>query len=153
MLALSQQRAHPSTLEHRYPSSECVDRANNNNIIWTLSQGTASLPCQLSCRYLHTLVFQVLSFAFQTPAHFIKKSSLYPSAGQYKIQELDKLMLAMHKQYGKIAKVGGLIGHPDLLFIYDGDEIRKVFQREEIQPHRYRITPPHPTHTSIKQSI
>lgn len=56
--------------------------------------------------------------------------------GQYKIQELDKLMLTMHKQYGKIAKVGGLIGHPDLLFIYDGDEIRKVFQREEIQPHR-----------------
>lgn len=49
-------------------------------------------------------------------------------------------MLALHKKYGKIAKVGGLIGHPDLLFIYDGDEIRKVFQREEIQPHRYRIT-------------
>lgn len=50
-------------------------------------------------------------------------------------------MLALHKQYGKIAKVGGLVGHPDLLFIYDGDEIRKVFQREEIQPHRWVVLP------------
>lgn len=49
-------------------------------------------------------------------------------------------MLAMNKQYGKIARVGGLVGHPDLLFIFDGDEIRKVFQREEVQPHRYCIT-------------
>lgn len=66
-------------------------------------------------------------------------NAYFPSPGQYKIQELDKLMLTLHKQYGKIAKVGGLIGHPDLLFIYDGDEIRKVFQREEVQPHRYCI--------------
>lgn len=50
-------------------------------------------------------------------------------------------MLTLHSQYGKIAKVGGLIGHPDLLFIYDGDEIRKVFAREEIQPHRWVVRP------------
>lgn len=45
-------------------------------------------------------------------------------------------MISLHKQYGKIAKVGGLIGHPDLLFVFDGDEIRKVFKREEVLPHR-----------------
>lgn len=45
-------------------------------------------------------------------------------------------MYSLHKEYGKIAKVGGLIGHPDLLFIFDGDEIRKVFKREEVLPHR-----------------
>lgn len=56
--------------------------------------------------------------------------------GQYKIQDLDKVMVSLHNQYGKIAKVGGLIGHPDLLFIFDGDEIRKVFKREEVLPHR-----------------
>lgn len=43
----------------------------------------------------------------------------------------------LHATYGTIAKVSGLIGHPDLLFIYDGDEIRKVFRREEVLPHRY----------------
>lgn len=46
-------------------------------------------------------------------------------------------MYSLHKEYGRIAKVGGLIGHPDLLFIFDGDEIRKVFKREEVLPHRY----------------
>jgi len=59
-----------------------------------------------------------------------------PVIGQYKIHELDKVMVSLYQQYGKIAKVGGLIGHPDLLFIFDGDEIRKVFKREEALPHR-----------------
>ncbi|XP_055679852.1 probable cytochrome P450 49a1 [Lutzomyia longipalpis] len=59
-----------------------------------------------------------------------------PIIGQHRIQDLDKLMLTLHEQYGKIAKVGGLIGHPDLLFISDGDEIRNVFRREETLPHR-----------------
>lgn len=56
--------------------------------------------------------------------------------GQYKIEDLDKVMIALNQQYGKIAKVGGLVGHPDLLFVFDGDEIRKVFKREETLPHR-----------------
>lgn len=46
-------------------------------------------------------------------------------------------MYSLNKQYGKIAKVGGLIGHPDLLFIFDGDEIRNIFKKEETLPHRY----------------
>lgn len=56
--------------------------------------------------------------------------------GQYRIQELDKVMFTLNKQFGKIAKVGGLIGHPDLLFVFDGDEIRNIFKKEEILPHR-----------------
>ncbi|CRL06719.1 CLUMA_CG019477, isoform A [Clunio marinus] len=59
-----------------------------------------------------------------------------PIIGQHKIEELDKVMLQLHEVYGKIVKVSGLIGHPDLLFIYDGDEIRNTFRREEILPHR-----------------
>ncbi|KAK4877763.1 hypothetical protein RN001_010269 [Aquatica leii] len=59
-----------------------------------------------------------------------------PVIGQYKITELDKLMWALWKNYGKIVKVGGLIGHPDLLFVFDGDEIKKVFRREEDMPRR-----------------
>lgn len=65
-----------------------------------------------------------------------KEISQHP-LGQYRIQDLDKVMTSLQKQYGKIAKVGGLVGHPDLLFVFDGDEIRKVFKREEILPHRY----------------
>lgn len=56
--------------------------------------------------------------------------------GQYKIEELDRLMNELRRDYGKIAKVGGLIGHPDLLFVFDGDEIRNIFKKEEVLPHR-----------------
>lgn len=45
-------------------------------------------------------------------------------------------MWSLRKKYGKIVKVSGLIGHPDLLFVFDGDIIRKVFRREEAMPHR-----------------
>uniref|UniRef100_A0A1B0G778 Cytochrome P450 n=1 Tax=Glossina morsitans morsitans TaxID=37546 RepID=A0A1B0G778_GLOMM len=59
-----------------------------------------------------------------------------PFIGHYKISKLDKVMKELHTNYGKIAKIGGLIGHPDLLFIFDGDEIRKIFKKEETMPHR-----------------
>ncbi|KAF5295462.1 hypothetical protein FQR65_LT10450 [Abscondita terminalis] len=59
-----------------------------------------------------------------------------PIIGQYKITDLDKLMWSLWKNYGKIVKVGGLIGHPDLLFVFDGDEIKNVFRREEDMPRR-----------------
>lgn len=48
-------------------------------------------------------------------------------------------MYSLNKQYGKIARVGGLIGHPDLLFVFDGDEIRNIFKKEETLPHRWDV--------------
>uniref|UniRef100_A0A182PLU9 Uncharacterized protein n=1 Tax=Anopheles epiroticus TaxID=199890 RepID=A0A182PLU9_9DIPT len=59
-----------------------------------------------------------------------------PIIGQYKIEDLDKVMQDLHRQYGRIAKVNGLIGHPDLLFVFDADLIRDTFKREDVQPHR-----------------
>lgn len=59
-----------------------------------------------------------------------------PVIGQYKIQELDKVMWSLNRDYGRIVKVGGLIGHPDLLFVFNGDDIEKVFRMEEAMPHR-----------------
>ncbi|XP_030558874.1 probable cytochrome P450 49a1 [Drosophila novamexicana] len=59
-----------------------------------------------------------------------------PLIGTYKISDLDKVMHELHVNYGKMAKVGGLIGHPDLLFVFDGDEIRNIFKKEEAMPHR-----------------
>lgn len=73
-------------------------------------------------------------------AHFLHSSIVFPFTcytGQYRIQDLDKVMYTLNKQFGKIAKVGGLIGHPDLLFVFDGDEIRNIFKKEETLPHRY----------------
>ncbi|XP_037942051.1 probable cytochrome P450 49a1 [Teleopsis dalmanni] len=63
-----------------------------------------------------------------------------PLIGPYKISDLDKVMKELHINYGKIAKVGGLIGHPDLLFVFDGDEIRNIFKKEEAMPHRLMLT-------------
>ncbi|XP_025830323.1 probable cytochrome P450 49a1 [Agrilus planipennis] len=59
-----------------------------------------------------------------------------PVIGHYKIQDLDKVMWSLYEEYGKIVKVGGLIGHPDLLFVFDGDNIQKIFRQEEHMPHR-----------------
>ncbi|XP_062544598.1 probable cytochrome P450 49a1 [Armigeres subalbatus] len=59
-----------------------------------------------------------------------------PLIGQYRIEDLDQVMCDLHRHFGKIAKVGGLIGHPDLLFVFDADLIRDTFKKEEIQPHR-----------------
>jgi len=59
-----------------------------------------------------------------------------PVIGQYKIQELDKVMWSLYKDYGQVVKVTGLIGHPDLLFVFDGDIIKQIFKKEEALPHR-----------------
>lgn len=80
-----------------------------------------------SCRIYNLFFFSFFSFLLQPHA-----------TGQYRIQDLDKVMFTLNKQFGKIAKVGGLIGHPDLLFVFDGDEIRKIFKKEETLPHRCR---------------
>lgn len=45
-------------------------------------------------------------------------------------------MIQLRKEYGKIVKVGGLMGHPDLLFVFDGNEIQKIFKMEEVMPKR-----------------
>ncbi|XP_060529813.1 probable cytochrome P450 49a1 [Cylas formicarius] len=59
-----------------------------------------------------------------------------PLIGQYRIQELDKVMWSLYNDYGRIVKVGGLVGHPDLLFVFNGEDIRNIFRREEGMPHR-----------------
>lgn len=45
-------------------------------------------------------------------------------------------MYSLRREYGKIVKVSGLVGHPDLLFVFDGENIKNVFKREEAMPHR-----------------
>ncbi|XP_022909132.2 probable cytochrome P450 49a1 isoform X1 [Onthophagus taurus] len=59
-----------------------------------------------------------------------------PVIGQYQIQELDKVMWSLYWDYGKMVRVSGLFGHPDLLFVFDGDIIKSIFKLEEELPHR-----------------
>ncbi|KAG8035300.1 hypothetical protein G9C98_006746 [Cotesia typhae] len=59
-----------------------------------------------------------------------------PYIGDFKIQEIDKVSKRLFKQYGDIVKIEGLMGRPDMVFLYDADEIQKIFRQEEIMPHR-----------------
>lgn len=56
--------------------------------------------------------------------------------GHYDIQKLDKIMWQLYRDYGKIVRLGGLLGHPDLLFVFDASLVEQVFRREEHMPHR-----------------
>ncbi|XP_029174794.1 probable cytochrome P450 49a1 isoform X1 [Nylanderia fulva] len=59
-----------------------------------------------------------------------------PYLGDFDIQAVDKLSKRLHDQYGDIVKVEGLLGRPDMVFVYDANEIERIFRREEKMPHR-----------------
>lgn len=49
-----------------------------------------------------------------------------PVIGQFQISDIARVSFLLHEQWGKIVRLGGLLGRPDLLFVYDADEIEKV---------------------------
>lgn len=51
---------------------------------------------------------------------------LMPIIGQYQISEIAQISFLLNEAFGKIVKLGGIIGRPDLLFVYDVDETEKV---------------------------
>ncbi|XP_063701234.1 probable cytochrome P450 301a1, mitochondrial [Culicoides brevitarsis] len=59
-----------------------------------------------------------------------------PIIGQYKISDVADMSYQLYKYFGKIVRVSGLIGRPDLLFIYDLDETEKVYRNEGPTPFR-----------------
>ncbi|KAL1505572.1 hypothetical protein ABEB36_005108 [Hypothenemus hampei] len=61
---------------------------------------------------------------------------LFPIIGQYDVSDVAKLSSLFYKEYGKIVKLSGLVGRPDLLFIYDADAIEKVYRQEGPTPFR-----------------
>nr|WCC58038.1 cytochrome P450 [Pharsalia antennata] len=61
---------------------------------------------------------------------------LLPIVGQYDVSDVAKLTSLFYQEYGKIVKLSGLVGRPDLLFIYDADEIEKIYRREGPTPFR-----------------
>lgn len=61
---------------------------------------------------------------------------LLPIIGQYQVSDVAKLSQIFYNEYGKIVKLSGLVGRPDLLFVYDADEIEKVYRAEGPTPFR-----------------
>nr|CAD7418619.1 unnamed protein product [Timema cristinae] len=56
--------------------------------------------------------------------------------GDYRIQEVDKVCRRLHAQYGRVVKLSSLLGRPDMVFLFDPDDIERVFRSEELMPHR-----------------
>ncbi|XP_034937560.1 probable cytochrome P450 49a1 [Chelonus insularis] len=59
-----------------------------------------------------------------------------PYVGDFNIQSIDKVSQRLYEKYGDIVKIEGLIGRPDMVFLYDADEIQRIFRQEETMPHR-----------------
>ncbi|KAK2580062.1 hypothetical protein KPH14_012346 [Odynerus spinipes] len=61
---------------------------------------------------------------------------MLPVIGQYEISDTAKISQQFYDEYGKIVRLSGLIGRPDLLFLYDADEIEKIYRQEGPTPFR-----------------
>ncbi|XP_054265135.1 probable cytochrome P450 301a1, mitochondrial [Macrosteles quadrilineatus] len=61
---------------------------------------------------------------------------LLPVVGQYQVSDLARVSRLLYEQYGQIVKLSGLIGRPDLLFVFDADETEKVYRLEGDTPYR-----------------
>lgn len=59
-----------------------------------------------------------------------------PIIGDFEIEHIDKVSKRLYEEYGPIVKVEGLLGRPDMLFLFDPDEIEKVFRQEDALPLR-----------------
>jgi len=74
-----------------------------------------------------------------------------PIIGQYTISDVAKISSLLHDRYGRIVRFGGLIGRPDLLFIYDADEIEKVSFKTRQRLGTFRMTNEPRRHQAITQ--
>ncbi|XP_059483398.1 probable cytochrome P450 301a1, mitochondrial [Neocloeon triangulifer] len=59
-----------------------------------------------------------------------------PYIGQYAVSDLARVSKIFNEKYGKVVKLSGLVGRPDLLFVFDCDEIEKVYRQEGPTPYR-----------------
>lgn len=56
--------------------------------------------------------------------------------GDFKIHAVDQVSMRLYKEYGDIVKIESLLGRPDMVFIYDANEIERIFRQEEKMPYR-----------------
>lgn len=60
----------------------------------------------------------------------------YNLTGQYKLDEVDVLSKNLWQQYGDVVKIEKILGRPDMVFLFDPDQIEKVFRSEDALPYR-----------------
>ena len=92
--------------------------------------------CEL-CRRGRSVCFLVASVRYLqlfcwTPV----QADLAFCSGQYQVADLAKCSEQFRLQYGNIVKLSGLVGRPDLLFVYDADATEKVYRAEGPTPYR-----------------
>ncbi|XP_047106300.1 probable cytochrome P450 49a1 [Schistocerca piceifrons] len=58
-----------------------------------------------------------------------------PLVGQYAVERLDEVMVSLGR-HGRLARFSGLVGHPDLVFLFDARLVAHVLRREDACPHR-----------------
>lgn len=49
---------------------------------------------------------------------------------------MDKVSRKLYEKYGKVVKMEGLLGRPDMVFLFDPDEIERVYKIEDETPYR-----------------
>lgn len=61
---------------------------------------------------------------------------MFPVIGQFEIGDVATISQIFYDQYGEITRLTGLIGRPDLLFVYDVNEIERLYRQEGPTPFR-----------------
>lgn len=61
---------------------------------------------------------------------------MMPLIGQFDVGDVAQISKMLYQDYGEICKLSKLVGRPDLLFVYDCDEIEKVYRNEGPTPFR-----------------
>ncbi|KAH0558311.1 hypothetical protein KQX54_015586 [Cotesia glomerata] len=61
---------------------------------------------------------------------------MFPIIGQFEIGDVATISQIFYDQYGEITRLTGLIGRPDLLFVYDVNEIERLYRQEGPTPFR-----------------
>lgn len=70
---------------------------------------------------------------------FLVNGCLFPT-GSYHGLELTELNKKIQDEYGNIAKMPGLFGKPDVVFVYDPNDFEMVFRNEGPWPYRRGFT-------------
>lgn len=56
--------------------------------------------------------------------------------GEYRVSEIDRLAREWFERFGSLVRVSGLLGRPDMVFLYDADEVARLFRNEDWAPVR-----------------
>ncbi|KAF7285325.1 hypothetical protein GWI33_011118 [Rhynchophorus ferrugineus] len=90
-----------------------------------------------SCETLNAVVQPYGSIPGPKPLPLLGNTWRFiPYIGDFQIDHIDKVSMRLYKKYGKVVKMEGLLGRPDMVFLFDPVEVENVFRREDSLPLR-----------------